>query len=255
MRCQTGLQGEAMARLIERATLTYPDCRFIVSSRPLSYTGQAVLAGFQTVQIGPLEAAAIDRFLKHWCMALFPDSVDAGERHLGDLSEALRRVPDIHRLARNPVMLTALAVVHWNERRLPEQRADLYESIVTWLARSRENRKGRESAERCLALLQQLAVAMQSDPAGRQVQLEKGQAAEILAAQLDGFEAALKFVEQEEIDSGIIVSRGAAVRFWHLTFQEFLAARAIAGLAENDQLELLLAGQRPETSGERWLCY
>jgi hypothetical protein len=29
---------------------------------------------------------------------------------------------------------TALAVVHWNEKRLPEQRADLYESIITWLS-------------------------------------------------------------------------------------------------------------------------
>ena len=45
-------------------------------------------------------------------------------------------------LHRNPVMLTALAVVHWNERRLPEQRADLYESILTWLARAREQRQG-----------------------------------------------------------------------------------------------------------------
>jgi hypothetical protein len=31
-------------------------------------------------------------------------------------------------------MLTALAVVHWNEHRLPEQRADLYDSILRWLA-------------------------------------------------------------------------------------------------------------------------
>jgi hypothetical protein len=46
-------------------------------------------------------------------------------------------------MVRNPVMLTALAVVHWNERRLPEQRAELYESIITWLSRSREQRPGR----------------------------------------------------------------------------------------------------------------
>jgi hypothetical protein len=57
-------------------------------------------------------------------------------------------------------------------------------------------------------------------------------------------ERALRFVEQEEVDSGIIVSRGPAVRFWHLTFQEFLAARAIAGLADKDQLALLLGKDR-----------
>ncbi len=231
---------ETMVRLFEKATVAYPKCRFVVTTRPLSYTGRAVLADFQTVQIEPLETEAIQRFLEHWCAALFPEGKDAAKRHLSELSEALRRVPEIRRMARNPVMLTALAVVHWNERRLPEQRADLYESIVNWLARSRERRKGRESAERCLVLLQQLALAMQSDPKGRLVQVEKGQAAEMLAGRFDGLDAALKFVEQEEVDSGIIVSRGPAVRFWHLTFQEFLTARAIAGLAEKDQIDLLL---------------
>ncbi len=236
-------------RLFENATAAYGQCRFVVTTRPLSYTGRAVLADFQTVQIEPLETEAIQKFLEHWCAALFPESKDAAKRHLAELSEALRRVPEIRRMARNPVMLTALAVVHWNERRLPEQRADLYESIVNWLARSREKRKGREPAERCLALLQRLALAMQSNPKGRQVQVEKGQAAEVLAAevlagQFDGLDEALKFVEQEEVDSGIIVSRGPAVRFWHLTFQEFLAARAIAGLKEKDQMDLLLRDKR-----------
>jgi hypothetical protein len=240
----TTIEREAMVRLFEKATAAYAQCRFVVTTRPLAYTGRTVLADFQTVQIEPLETEAIETFLRHWCAALFPDSPDAGKVHLGELSEALRRVPEIRRMARNPVMLTALAVVHWNERRLPEQRADLYESIVNWLARSREKRQGRASAERCLQLLQQLALAMQSDPNGRQVQVEKGTAAKVLAAQCDGLEGALAFVEQEEVDSGIVVSRGPAVRFWHLTFQEFLAARAIAGLPEKDQLALLLGEDR-----------
>ena len=125
---------EAMVRLFESATAAYGKCRFVVTTRPLSYAGRAVLADFQTVQIEPLETAAIEKFLEHWCAALFPESADVAKHHLAELSEALRRVPEIRRMARNPVMLTALAVVHWNERRLPEQRADLYESILNWLA-------------------------------------------------------------------------------------------------------------------------
>ncbi len=45
------------------------------------------------------------------------------------------------------------------------------------------------------------------------------------------------------MDSGIIVSRGMEVRFWHLTFQEYLAARAIGGMEEPDQRALLLDGE------------
>src|SRR5204862_1716563 len=123
---------------------------------------------------------AIEGFLGHWSRALFPGDERSAESHLEALREALKARIAIRRMARNPVMLTALAVVHWNERRLPEQRADLYDSILVWLARAREKRPGRESAEGCLRLLQHLALAMQNHPKGRQVQVEKGWAADLL---------------------------------------------------------------------------
>jgi hypothetical protein len=44
--------------------------------------------------------------------------------------------------------------------RLPEQRADLYESIIRWLSRSREQKPGRQKAERAVVLLQELALLM-----------------------------------------------------------------------------------------------
>ncbi len=138
-------EGEAAVGLFENATRAFGNCRFVVTTRPLSYAGRSVLTGFETAAIEPLETAAIETFLERWCAALFPESVAAAKQHRAELTEALRSVPEIRRMARNPVMLTALAVVHWNERRLPEQRADLYESILNWLARSREQRSGRES--------------------------------------------------------------------------------------------------------------
>jgi len=112
-------------------------------------------------------------------------------------------------------MLTALAVLHWNERCLPEQRSELYQSILGWLARSCEARPGRASPERA--------------------------------------QRAERFFEEEEIDSGIVVRRGEhELRFWHLTFQEYLAARAIAGLAEQEQQRLLLGGTRPHLYQPEW---
>ena len=41
-------------------------------------------------------------------------------------------------------------------------------------------------------------------------------------------EQSRQFFIPEELDSGTVVARGDDIRFWHLTFQEFLAARAIA---------------------------
>jgi formylglycine-generating enzyme required for sulfatase activity len=244
------IEREAMARLFEKATHAYERCRFVVTTRPLAYVGKAVLAGFKEARIEPLEPELIENFLGHWCRALFPESEEKARRHLRELAEALRSTVEIRRMARNPVMLTALAVVHWNERRLPEQRADLYSSILTWLARSREKRPGREPAERCLTLLECLALAMQDRSQGRLVQIWKSEAADVLAARFRGggkgesHRMAEDFISQEEVDSGIIVSRGSSIRFWHLIFQEYLAARAIAGLVDTDQDKLLLTGNK-----------
>ena len=105
-----------------------------MTSRPGAYAGDAVLPGFAHVQIEPLDETAVRTFLQRWCQALWPENTTEASKHLEELASALAR-PAIARMASNPVMLTALAVVHWNERRLPEQRAELYESIIKWLSR------------------------------------------------------------------------------------------------------------------------
>ncbi len=235
---------ESIARLIESVSTTYPACRIVVTSRPSAYTGEAVLLAFAQGQIDPLDQDAVRTFLDRWCKSLWGDAAEAGS-HRETLVAALRSRPEIARMARNPVMLTALAMVHWNERRLPEQRADLYESVINWLSRSREQRPGRQTAERCVILLQELALAMQDHPEGRQVQVPKHWAAEAIASEFgDGgprelVDRATLFLDDEEADSGIVVGRGNEIRFWHLTFQEFLAAKAIAVRPEAEQQQLL----------------
>ena len=234
-----------ISRLIENAANTYKGCRFVVTSRPAAYAGEVILLDFTQTRIDPLSDEAVETFLSYWCMALYVESREAAQEHCRELLAALRRRPDIRRMARNPVMLTALAVVHWNERRLPEQRADLYASIIHWLSRSREQKPGREKAERSVVLLQELALLMQGHPEGMKIQVPKRWAAEQLAtewgAEVDGSSIgnAEAFLDAEELDSGIVVARGSDVQFWHRTFQEFLAARAICSRTDAAQHALL----------------
>ena len=235
----------AIVQLFEKATRSFRNCRFVVTTRPASYEGESLLGNFQTATIEPLGSDAIEAFLARWCDALFPGKPAEAAAHLADLAPAIR-VPEIHRMATNPVMLTALAVVHWNEKQLPEQRAELYKSITGWLAKSRQHRPGRLSPEACLQRLQVLALAMQQGPSGRMVDAERGWAARILAPHFPGAtaaeqeQAALKFLDEEEGDSGIVIRRGFNVKFWHLTFQEFLAAKAIAAKLDSEYIDLLV---------------
>jgi formylglycine-generating enzyme required for sulfatase activity len=229
-----------LVKLIEDAARVYGKCRFVVTSRPAAYVGDALLPGFVQARIDDLENDAIDLFLKRWCEELYPESPKVARDHHAELLDALRTRPEIRRLARNAVMLTALAVVHWDKKRLPEQRADLYESILEKLAASRP-RPGRQSPERCIGLLQNLALAMQDHPKGRQVQVPRYWAAREIARAWreapdeDRAGLAEQFLKDEELDSGIVVGRGDDTRFWHLTFQEYLAGRGLAARDERRQ--------------------
>ncbi len=241
----TDEQRKSISRLAEQASSTFQGCRVVVTTRPAAYKHEVVLPGFKQVEVDSLEKEAIDRFLTRWCEALFPENPRRAERHRDELMDALRSRIEIRRMARNPVMLTALAVLYWNEKRIPEQRADLYESVIGWLSRARRRAPGRLSPERCVGLLQKLALAMQNHPDGRQVQVPRHWAATAMAPQWrelpqdEQVAAAERFLAEEELDSGIIVGRGDQVRFWHLTFQEFLSARGLAALAEDEQRSIL----------------
>ncbi|UCE06799.1 MAG: SUMF1/EgtB/PvdO family nonheme iron enzyme, partial [bacterium] len=237
---------ETLSDLVTNGIKAYSRCQFVVTSRPQAYEGRAVLQDFQQFRIEPLEQNDMEGFLLRWSRALHHDSPARAEAHHNELIDALQARAEIRRMARNPVMLTALAVVHWNERRLPEQRADLYESIITWLLRSREQKPGRINVDKCSVMLQNLALAMQLNPQGRQVTVGRRWAAEAIQKEFPQqtdetrIAAAERFLAEEEVDSGIVVARGNQITFWHLTFQEFLTAKALGGKVETEQQKILI---------------
>ena len=175
-----GLDEVAEERLRERVFAVFRDavdnwgCRMVVTSRPLQTAALRSL-GFHLAVVEPFGAAEIHTFLDHWVAALW-EARDAaalhgeGERYRQDLEAAICGRPGIGKLATNPVMLTCLCVIHWNERRLPEGRALVYQAVVHWLLASRREQRAAQGfperfAERALA---RLALAMTDDRRGKQ---------------------------------------------------------------------------------------
>jgi formylglycine-generating enzyme required for sulfatase activity len=240
-----------LSRLAVKLVGAYPKCQVVLTSRPAALTdgADAVPLDFHTVEIAALDDKGIEDFLTRWCSILYAGAPDKSDRYKNELREALKH-GQIRVMAKTPVMLTALAVVHWNENRLPEQRAELYESVLTWLFRSREEKEGREKSERCRKLLQKLALAMFTHPEGRQRQIGLRWAAEKLAGEFkpDGENDALTQAENllnaEIVDSGVIVERELRLEFWHLSFQEYLAAYEIGGMLDDKLVETLFHDNR-----------
>src|SRR5271166_4562492 len=240
---------ERIARLFEHATGAFPKCDFLVSTRPQTNVGDSVLARFHPVRIGDLEPPEIRAFFDHFARALALNDAEAKSFKEG-LELAIESRPEIREMSGNAVMLTALAVLQHNDQRLPEYRVELYASILGWLAAAREHKEGRPPAEKCLEFMRKLALHMQDAPEGRLVQVNKRAAAELLAREFGGsVDANEELLERETQDSGIVSSVGTDLRFWHLSFQEYLAAREIASLSDKQQIERVVESgklYRPE---------
>lgn len=226
---------ERIARIFESAARSFHRADFLVTTRPQTNVGDAVLdPSFYPVHIGELERPEIDVFFDHFARALaFPEP--EAQRFKESLATALDCRPDIAEMATNPVRLTALAVLQHNDQRLPEYRVDLYASILGWLAQARQDLPGRHTAEKCLAYMRKLALRMQDSGGGRLVQIGQRSAAEFLAHEFGGsVEANEDLLMSETQHSGILLAVGNDLKFWHLSSQEFLAARELVSLSDTE---------------------
>ena len=213
-----------MVSLFVKATSIYP-CRFIVTTRPV-YEKKAALEGFSEFQISELNQEEIEGFLRQWCGWAMPES--EAEHHYDLLMEALNAFQGIKDLKSNPLMLTALAVVYLKNKRVPEQRSALYKAIVDRLADDFPSRvkDTRYAAEDTQMYLRTIALRLQEDSAA---DMDMKDAAKLITERHRlPLAESKKFLNDAQLHCGIVTLNGDNdLRFWHKSFQEFLAARAI----------------------------
>ncbi|RKX61427.1 MAG: hypothetical protein DRP37_03945 [Thermodesulfobacteriota bacterium] len=238
---------------------------FVLSSRPFGYHAVASLEEMATVHIDSFGREEILEFFNRWACALFPDEEKRNrEAYLPELESAVLNMPRIRLMAKNPVMLTCLCVVHWNERKLPEGKADLLAAVLRWLLNAKEEKRRQRGysntfAEECFKAL---ALAMTSHRNGKQVRMDLAWAAEQLAVPfLDELgvqhdrlrQKGIIFLEADMIDSGIVEQAGSGdIRFWHYTFQEHYAARALAELSDADRPGGWWQAIKPHLDDRQW---
>jgi predicted NACHT family NTPase len=230
--------------------LTYgrPHARFVVTCRTQAYQGQAVLGhDFRMVRVLALEAEHVADLIRLAYRAIYPAEVehDERERQATNLVDSVTRLEaeraarldhtDENRLVTTPLLVRMLLIVHFNLRRLPEQRAELYMQMVDTLLTSDYNPDA-TVAQRLAHLggdwrhrrnmLQYLAFQMHSrgQDAGREI----GEQAltEVLCAYLidrrhtaptdaEAFVAAL--VSSSRQRGGLLEERTGRYRFSHLS--------------------------------------
>ncbi len=130
-----------VARLIESFTRAYPNCRFVVTSRIVGYTGAARLGEeYATTTVQDFTLADVEQFLSYWHRLIFVNQMGPGEpaqhaaqRQTQHLLSAIRANERIRELAINPLLLTVIALVHRDRVKLPDRRAELYDEAIAVL--------------------------------------------------------------------------------------------------------------------------
>ncbi len=229
----------------------HPKARFIVTCRVLSYTDPGwQLDGFPSVTLAPLSETSIKLFIDKWYnaserrMYIPPEVAKAKAQQLREASENLRD------LAKNPMLLTVMCVIHTYRGMLPRERARLYEDCVQlllleWEQARRVGMGGWQQGiveelgtrkERLMSGLCEVAFRVHSDENGKPSasNIAEGDVLRVLQKYLDSdWNKAKRFCEYVEKRAGLLIGKGqdksgeAMYAFPHRGFQEFLAARHI----------------------------
>lgn len=254
-----------VSAVVREFVLRYPNCRYVVTTRTAAYRSDVQIdADFRICTVADLSEGQQLRFITNWSRSLHRLLYGlSGERleqavasYSDDLWKALRTNERVRMLASNPLLLTVVAVIFYNNYTLPGDRASLYEECIEVLLRGGRGKVDRAAQQRAQyggkpelpmglnprrELLAAVAYAMhQRGEDGLFV--SRDELIQIITDYLRGrrpdpAEAARLFVEEMPVHIGLLDEREPdRFRFSHLSFQEFLAARHIAETDRWDEL-------------------
>ncbi|MFB9768257.1 NACHT domain-containing protein, partial [Nocardioides kongjuensis] len=133
---------------LEELICTFPDARYVVTSRPLAVSRDwHELPEFRSAELLPMQRSDIREFIGHWHDAARKgvDSTEdrealvAAERHL---LSAVHEMPHIRALCTSPLLCALICALHrHNVNRLPQNRLELYDTALEMLVSSRDEER------------------------------------------------------------------------------------------------------------------
>ena len=238
---------------IDDAVRMYDDCHFAVTCRYAGYRAKNVRLSSELLELHlrPLGREQAEQFVHNWFRiverALHEDSEQAesiARENAEELVDRLRepdfRARRVFELTRNPLLLTAICLVHRDRGRLPRRRAELYSECINVLLERWRSAKGLGvdmGASSARQILGPVALWMHGHEEKRtRASLDELEPVvdEGLATVEEGAQAgpAKRFLETIRDESGLLTGwSGDSYGFMHLGFQEYLTAQAIRGRA------------------------
>mgnify|MGYP000148814754 CR=1 FL=1 len=243
---------QRVAETILAAGRAFPRSPLLVTCRSLDYEAERLrqLPGVPTQTLADLTDEQIARFVAAWYAELAASGRRTAAQATDDtraLSQAIAAQPELRELARLPLLLTVMALVHTNKGALPDARALLYKECIDLLLLRWRQPQGEPDllarlglpqfrSSDLLTLMAGLGFAAheaaERDPkqAAVSADLNESHLIALLAAGFAQYDATRKHALAELVlealaqRNGLLLQRGPGVyAFPHRTFQEFLA--------------------------------
>ena len=233
--------------------------RVVVTCRTIAYrSGRTALgADFREVTVQPLD---LDRHIapmvRQAYACIYPhDAAQRGERR-DDLLRGIERLEaerrerlgdDAAALVDSPLMVRLLLIVHFNNRTLPDERADLFDKAINALLQVDYGRE--ESNIRELStdwklyrdMAQHLAFHMHSQGSDQGREIGEAALKQILRQEAEFLPRIGDFLTHARQRGSVLEERDGGYRFIHLAFQEFLVARYLREVIGGEGREAILA--------------
>jgi len=217
---------DMVTRKIRKFADRYPKAQIIVTARIAGYHDE--LKEFTKLELMEFDSKQIELFIKNWF-----GKINFQKAQL--MSKAIRENEHIKAIAQNPLMLAIIAIIHEEDRELPQRRVELYERCVDVLLNKWDVQKKIKNsyfAEKKEYILKKLAFYGHIN--NKKIFTQKEIVAEIYKYSKRiglGKKDATPFLEEISQRSNLLrlISRNH-YDFLHLSFQEYFTA-----LELNDQ--------------------
>ncbi len=216
--------------------------RYIVTCRTRSWDDKQPLPGFHTSTLAHFTEEQVEQFVQHWYGALHEAKQFTQTETQKRIASMLTAIDTLEQdLVRNPLLLTTMAVVHYNDTELPRERVKLYKRAAeVLLKRWQKQRAGNAGLLESLGMNDSVLYPALYELAHRAHEAAKDKAAADLpheeahkilrrhfAGLDDPFEKATAFLKYIDHTAGLLHGKGGVENtvyaFPHRTFQEYFA--------------------------------
>ncbi|MGK7897970.1 MAG: NACHT domain-containing protein, partial [Xenococcus sp. (in: cyanobacteria)] len=239
-----------VSQWVNRQMTSYRKNLFILTSRPHGYRSAPIDQVGTVLEVLPFNAGQVKQFIQSWYLQTeimsragrdTPAVRSEAKNNANDLIERIRDKRAIADMAKNPLLVTMIATVHFCGSALPGRRVELYQRICDLLLGSRQEAKKIKTpltGDQNKSVLQVLAFGLMQRKT-RVFTTAQGQ--QLIQEELEKVAgnalSPSQFLKQIKEVSGLLVERELGVyEFAHLSFQEYLAAAQVKELRQDNLL-------------------